>query len=124
MLTLFGGLPLLLAAAGVYAVVSFSVSARTQEIGLRVALGASRSRVRSLVVRQALVPVLVGAVLGAVLMVPLGAGLRRLLFEVSETDPATLVGVSLVLLGVATIASAIPAMRASRLDPGEALRID
>jgi putative ABC transport system permease protein len=124
LLTLFGGLALLLAALGVYAVVSFAVSARTQEIGLRVALGASRARVGSLVVRQSLVPVLVGAALGVGLMFPLGAGLRQLLFEVSETDPATLAVVAIVLLGVAAAASAIPAMRASRMDPVEALRLD
>lgn len=122
LLTVFGIFALILAAVGIYAVVSFTVSERTQEIGLRVALGADRGRVRRLVVRQALLPVLIGAGVGVALTVPLGNGLRRLLFEITGTDPLTLGSVAALLVGVAALASLVPAVRASRLDPMEALR--
>ena len=123
-LTVFAVFALILAAVGIYAVVSFTVSERTQEIGLRVALGADGGRVRRLVVRQALLPVLIGAGVGLGLTVPLGAGLQRLLFQISGTDPLTLGTVAALLVGVAAVASFVPAWRASRLDPVEALRLE
>jgi putative ABC transport system permease protein len=123
-LTVFAVFALILAAVGIYAVVSFTVSQRTQEIGLRVALGADGGRVRMLVVRQALLPVLLGAGVGLGLTVPLGAGLQRLLFQISGTDPLTLATVAALLVGVAAVASFVPAWRASRLDPVEALRLE
>ncbi|HKJ03254.1 MAG TPA: FtsX-like permease family protein, partial [Longimicrobiales bacterium] len=123
-LGVFAGFALLLAAVGIYAVVSFTVSERTQEIGLRVALGADAGRVRRLVVRQALVPVLVGAVVGMGLTIPLGAALQQILFQISGTDPVTLGTVAALLVGVAAVASFMPAWRASRLDPVEALRLE
>jgi putative ABC transport system permease protein len=123
-LTIFASFALALAAVGIYAVVSFTVSERTQEIGLRVALGADGAGVRRLVVRQALVPVLVGAVVGLGLAVPVGGTLRSMLFEVAAVDPTTIAVVALLLVGVAGIASWIPAWRASRLDPVEALRVE
>ncbi len=121
-LTLFGVFALALAAVGIYAVVSYTVSERTQEIGLRVALGADGGRVRRLVVRQALMPVVIGAAVGVGLSIPLGMALEQLLFGVSATDPLTLASVATVLVGVAAAASWLPAFRASRLDPVEALR--
>jgi putative ABC transport system permease protein len=124
LLSIFGGFALALAAVGIYAVVSFTVSERTQEIGLRVALGADAAGVRWLVVRQALLPVLIGAVVGLGLTVPLGAGLQAILFEISGTDPLTLASVAALLVGVAAMASFVPAWRASRLDPVEALRLE
>jgi putative ABC transport system permease protein len=124
LLTLFGGFALLLAAVGIYAVVSFTVSQRTREIGLRVALGADAARVRRLVVRQTLAPVLLGALAGLGLTIPLGAGLREMLFEVSSSDPATLAAGAALLVAVAVAASVVPARRAGRLEPVEALRVD
>jgi ABC-type antimicrobial peptide transport system permease subunit len=123
-LTAFGAFALVLAAVGIYAVVSFTVSERTQEIGLRMALGAAAPRVRRLVVRQALVPVLVGAAVGVALAIPVGAGLGRLLFQVRGSDPLTHVSVAVLLVGVAAVASFVPAWRASRVDPVEALRVE
>jgi ABC-type antimicrobial peptide transport system permease subunit len=104
--------------------VSFTVNERTREIGLRMALGAAAPRVRGLVVRQALVPVLVGALLGVGLVIPLGAVLESLLFQVRGSDPFTLGSVTLALVGVAALASFVPAWRASRVDPVDALRIE
>jgi len=123
-LSIFAGFALVLAAVGIYSVVSFTVSERTQEIGLRVALGADRARVRRLVVRQALLPVLAGAGVGIVGAIAVGRVLGRVLFEVSGTDPLTLGSVGVVLIGAAILASWVPAYRASRMDPVEALRVD
>jgi putative ABC transport system permease protein len=122
LLTLFGVFALVLAAVGIYSVVSFTVGERTQEIGLRVALGADAGRVRGLVVRQALLPVLIGAAVGTGLAIPLGMALKDMLFEVGSTDPATIATVAMVLVGTAMAASWMPAWRASRMDPVEALR--
>ncbi len=124
LLTIFGVFALILAAMGIYSVVSFTVSERTQEIGVRIALGAEGNRVLRLVVRQALVPVLVGAVVGMGLAVPLGMGLRGLLFGIGVADPLTLASAAAVLVGAAFTASWIPARRASRMDPVEALRAE
>lgn len=121
-LTVFGAFALLLAAVGIYSVVSLSVSERTREIGLRVALGAGAGGVRSMVVRQAMIPVLLGGLVGAGLAFPLGRLMQEVLFEVSGRDPLTFGTAAAVLLGVAATASLIPAWRASRLDPVEALR--
>jgi putative ABC transport system permease protein len=122
LLTLFGVFALVLAAVGIYSVVSFTVGERTQEIGLRVALGADAGRVRGLVVRQALLPVLVGAVVGTGLAIPLGMALEDMLFEVGSVDPLTIASVATVLVVTAMAASWMPAWRASRMDPVEALR--
>lgn len=123
-LTLFALFALALAAAGIYAVVSFAVSSRTQEIGVRIALGADSGRVRRLVVRQALLPVVAGAAAGTALTLPLSRALENVLFEVRGADPTTLLAAGLVLLAVAAAASWLPAWRAGRLDPVEALRVD
>jgi predicted permease len=124
LLGVFGAFALTLAAVGIYSVVSLTVGERTQEIGLRVALGADEGRVRGLVVRQALVPVIVGALVGTGLAVPLGMALQDLLFEVGALDPTTFGSVAVLLLGVAVAASWVPAWRASRMDPVEALRVE
>lgn len=123
-LSLLGIFALILAAVGIYSVVSFTVSERTQEIGLRVALGAHGGRVRRLVVRQALLPVLAGAVAGLGLAVPLGMAMQGILFQVGATDPVTMGAVAVLLVGVAVVASWVPAWRASRMDPVEALRVE
>jgi putative ABC transport system permease protein len=121
-LTVFAGFALLLAAVGIFSVVSFTVADRTREIGLRVALGAAGDQVRWLMVRQALVPVLIGAAVGLAGAVALGRAIEGLLFEVGGTDAGTLASVLVILLGSALLASYLPAMRASRLDPVAALR--
>lgn len=121
-LTLFGVFALALAAVGIYSVVSYTVGERTQEIGLRVALGADSGRVQRLVVRQALLPVFLGAAAGVGLSIPLGMALEQFLFGVTGTDPLTLASVAALLVGVAAAASFVPAFRASRMDPVEALR--
>jgi putative ABC transport system permease protein len=121
-LFLFAAFALLLAAVGIYSVVAFGVAERTREIGLRMALGAEATSVRGLVVRQALFPVMVGAVSGVGLALMLQAFLRNLLFQISGTDPLTFSVVTALLLGIALAASYLPARRASRLDPVEALR--
>lgn len=123
-LSIFAGFALVLAAVGIYSVVSFTVSERTQEIGVRVALGADRGRVRRLVVGQALLPVLVGAGVGVAASVAMGGVLQRILFDVTGTDPLTLGSVAVVLVGVAVAACWVPAYRAARLDPVDALRAE
>jgi predicted permease len=120
-LTLFGGFALLLAALGIYAVASQAVAQRTREIGLRVALGARRGQVLRLVVRQSLLPVLLGGLAGVAGALMVGSFLRGLLFEVGSVDGPTLGTVVLLLAGVAFLACWIPARRAARLDPMTAL---
>jgi ABC-type antimicrobial peptide transport system permease subunit len=121
-LIVFAGFALVLAVVGIFSVVSFSVADRTREIGVRVALGAEGDQVRWLMVRQALVPVVVGAVFGLAGAVAVGRAIEGFLFGVSGTDAVTLSGVVAVMLGAAVLASWLPARRASRLDPVRALR--
>jgi putative ABC transport system permease protein len=122
LLTLFAGLALLLAAAGIYGVMAYSVAARTRELGIRIALGARSSDVRGLVLRQGVALIAAGLALG------LGSAwasltiLQSQLYEVSATDPLTLGVVSLLLAGVALFACYLPARKAMRTDPLAALR--
>jgi putative ABC transport system permease protein len=121
-LSLFAAFALLLASVGIYSVVAFGVTERTREIGLRMALGAEADSVSRLVVRQALLPVGVGAFFGIGLALLLRGFLQNLLFQISGADPLTFSSVTVLLMGVAVAASYLPARRASRLDPVEALR--
>jgi predicted permease len=121
-LSAFALLGLILAAIGIYGVLSYSVSRRTREIGVRMALGAVRSRVVSMVLRDSLAPVIVGAGLGVAAALIGGRLIAALLYGVDATDPFTLASVVVVLLGVAVIASVVPASRAARVDPIVALR--
>ena len=123
-LAIFATLALILAAVGIYAVVAFAVSERTREIGVRIALGAESGQVHWLVVRQALVPVIVGGVLGLAGALAVGRLLASQLFDVTAADPATLIVVVAGFGLVALLASYIPARRATRLDPLRALRMD
>ena len=121
-LGIFGGLGLLLAAVGMYGVMSYSVSQRRREIGIRVAIGAARSQVLALVMRQGLRMVAVGTLIGLVGAI-LGARLvQGLLYGATGFDGVTMVGVPLVLVVVAAVAIWIPARRAATIDPMVALR--
>jgi putative ABC transport system permease protein len=118
----FALLALVLAAVGIFGVISYSVSQRTREIGIRLALGAGVSAVRGLVLRQGLVPATAGVALGLAAAVSLTRYLRSLLYGVAPVDALTFATVPILLLLVAAGSVMIPAMRASRVDPVEALR--
>jgi len=119
----FAGVALLLALIGIYGVIAYSVSQRTQEVGIRRALGARQSDILWLVIGQGLVLMLAGIALGLGGAFALTRVANTLLFQVGATDPATFIGVALLFLLVALAASYIPARRAARIDPMAALRI-
>lgn len=122
LLTAFAAVALLLAAMGLYGVLAYSVAQRTREIGIRVALGARGDDVLRIVVKRALVLVVTGGALGAAAYGAVASTFRALLFEVSPGDPLTLGGVLLVMLATGFAAAYLPARRATRVDPVEALR--
>jgi ABC-type lipoprotein release transport system permease subunit len=120
----FAGLALLLAAIGLYAGLAFSVARRTREIGVRIALGATAGRIRTAVMREALVQTLAGLAAGTGAALALTRVLRSQLFGLSALDPFVLGGSAVVLLSVATFAAWLPARRASSVDPMTALRTE
>jgi len=124
LLAIFAGVALLLAAIGIYGLIAYSVQNRTQEIGIRMALGASRQDVRRMVVKQGMMLVLIGVFLGAAA----GLGLTRLmvslLYGVKAADPVSLVSAAAALASVALLATYVPALRASRVDPIVSLRYE
>jgi predicted permease len=123
MFTSFALVALLMAAAGLYASMSYSVSQRKQEIGIRMALGARGSDVRGMILGQGARLVALSLAFGLLGGFSLGRAMASLLYGVTATDPLTYGGVALVLLGVALIASYVPALRATRIDPIETLRV-
>jgi putative ABC transport system permease protein len=119
---MLGGIALLLGATGVYGVLSCLVSQRTHEIGIRAALGADRRTLIGLFVRPGMVMTLVGIVLGLAGAWGLARLVRGMLHDVSATDPLSFAGVALVLIGVALLATYLPARRAAAVDPLIAIR--
>jgi putative ABC transport system permease protein len=124
LLTIFAGVALVLAAIGIFGVLSYAVAQRTREIGIRMALGAQERTVITLIVRQAMVLVDGGVALGTAAALFLSDTMTRMLFSVTPTDPATFSTVAAVLIVVALLAAYIPARRATRVDPIVALRAE
>jgi ABC-type antimicrobial peptide transport system permease subunit len=124
LLGIFGGLAMLLAAIGIYGVMSYTVGQRVHEIGIRMTLGARAGNVLSLLLRQGLGLVLVGIAVGLMGGVWLTTTMKSLLFGVGPNDPLTFLNVSALLLAVAATATYIPALRATKVDPIVALRYE
>ncbi len=122
LLTVFGAIALILAAISVYGVISYGVTQRAQEIGIRMALGARHANVLAMVVRHGAVLAGIGVAVGLAGALLLSSVLSSLLFQVSPTDPPTFAAGMAVLTAVAVLAAALPARRAARTDPMVALR--
>jgi putative ABC transport system permease protein len=121
---LFAVIATLLAILGIYGVVSYSVAQRTNEMGIRIALGAQPGGITRMLLRQGLLPVATGVAVGVVASIALGRVLRSLLFGVGAADPITICAVVSLLAGVAAAATWLPAHRATRVDPVTALRYE
>ena len=124
LLALFAALALLLAAIGLYGVMAQTVEQRTREIGVRLALGAERRNIFTLVLGRALAIASIGVVLGVGLALLSTRFLDTLLYQVEANDPATLTVLAIGSLGIAALASYLPARRAARVDPWTSLRAD
>jgi putative ABC transport system permease protein len=124
MFTGFAAIALLMAAAGLYAVISYSVSQRAHEIGIRMALGAGTAQIRALVMRQGLRLILVSIAVGLLAGAGLGRAMASLLYGISTTDPITFVAVTLILVSVALLGTYLPTRHAVRVDPVRTLRSD
>jgi ABC-type antimicrobial peptide transport system permease subunit len=123
MLTGFSGFALVLAALGIYGVIQYSVTQRTQEIGIRMALGASAAGVQASILRQTLALAAVGMAVGLFASWGFSRTISSLLFNVAADDPMTFLGTIVILAAVAALAGYLPARRASRIDPIMALRV-
>jgi len=124
LLSIFGGSALVLAAIGIYGLMAYSVQQRTQEIGIRMAMGADRGRITKMVVWQGMRLTLAGVVIGVAAAFALTHLIASLLYGVKNWDPVVFISVPLLLSGVALFAVWLPALRASKLNPMEALRTE
>jgi putative ABC transport system permease protein len=124
LLSIFAAVAMLLAAIGLYGVMSYSVAQRTHEIGIRMALGAQRPDVLALVVKQGMALAIIGIAAGAMLSLGMTRLIAGMLFGITATDPLTFVGVAALLGTVAFLANYLPARRASKVDPMVALRYE
>jgi len=120
----FAGIAAIVAAVGIYGVTAYAVSRRTHELGVRMALGADRTHIMRMVLRQSMTTVFIGTVIGLGLAFAQGAILESVLVDVSGTDPATFAGVTALIIVVSLLAAWLPARRATHLDPVRALRDD
>jgi ABC-type lipoprotein release transport system permease subunit len=123
MLTGFSGFALVLAALGIYAVIQYSVTQRTQEIGIRMALGASATGLQASIIQQTLALAAIGVALGLFASWGLSRAISSMLFDISADDPITFLATIVILAAVAAVAGYLPARRASRIDPTVALRV-
>ncbi len=124
LLTVFAGAALALAAIGIYGLMAYSVEQRTQEIGIRVALGADGAAVRNMIVRQGMTVALVGVAIGLASAFGLARAVASFLYGVTARDPMVFVAAPLVLTAVALVGVWLPAQRAARVDPASALRAE
>jgi ABC-type antimicrobial peptide transport system permease subunit len=124
LMTVFGCAAVLLAAIGIYGLMAYSVGQRTQEMGIRLALGAQASQVKNMVVRQGMVLAIIGVAIGVGAAFGLAQLMSTLLFGVTPRDPLVFAGVPILLSAVALVAVWLPARRASRVDPIIALRYE
>jgi putative ABC transport system permease protein len=122
LLGIFAALALLLAAVGIYGVISYTVAQRTREIGIRMVLGAGQADVLKVVVTQAMLPVSAGLAIGLAASFGLTRLMAGMLYGVNAGDPVTFIGVALLLAAVALVATLVPARRAIRIAPVAALR--
>jgi putative ABC transport system permease protein len=124
LLGVFAAIALLLATVGIYSVISYSITLRTQEIGIRMALGARRRGILLMVMRKGMLLTMIGTVIGLVGAFALTRWMSSMLFGVTASDPVTYVVVSFVSFGAALVACSLPAQRATRVDPLVALRYE
>jgi ABC-type antimicrobial peptide transport system permease subunit len=124
MFTIFAGIAIVLATVGLYAVTAYSVTQRTQEIGVRMALGAQAAHIRRLILRRGLVQLAIGVTIGLAGAFGVGRLLRSVLIGTAPTDPVTLVAITALLVMVGVVACLWPARQAARLNPVTALRYE